>query len=165
MPAAAPLDLEVAYRRYAPMVFRRCRQLLRDEQLAEDCTQDVFVQLGARLSSLRSDAPAALLNRIATNLALNRLRLERRRPRAEGDGVLDEILAVDDLESRTLAGRAIGWLFTHEREQTRTMAVLHYLDGLTYAEIAHELGISAEGVRKNLARFRGRIRSRTEETR
>ena len=39
------IDVEAAYRRYGPMVLRRCRQMLRDEQQATDAMQDVFVQL------------------------------------------------------------------------------------------------------------------------
>jgi RNA polymerase sigma-70 factor (ECF subfamily) len=164
MSAAPPqVDLEVAYRRYGPMVFRRCVRLLRDEEKAADCMQDVFVQLARHRDRFDGAATAALLTRIATNLSLNRLRADRIRPQCADDGVLGEILAADDLEARTLAGRTLGWLFAPERERTRTLAVLHFLDGLTYEEIAQQEGISAEGVRKHLNRFRGRIRERAEE--
>jgi DNA-directed RNA polymerase specialized sigma24 family protein len=36
-------EVTVLYERYGKMVLRRCYPLLRDEALAEDATQDVFV--------------------------------------------------------------------------------------------------------------------------
>ena len=74
------LDVESHYLRYGPMVLRRCRTLLRDPAKAEDAMQDVFVSLIRSEDRLRDEAPGALLLRIATNVCLNRLRGERRRP-------------------------------------------------------------------------------------
>jgi DNA-directed RNA polymerase specialized sigma24 family protein len=39
------INVEALYRKYAPMVLRRCRSILRDEDAAQDAMQDVFVQL------------------------------------------------------------------------------------------------------------------------
>ena len=50
------MDVDTLYRRYGPMVMRRCRQLLRDEDQALDATQDVFVRLLTRRDRLRDDA-------------------------------------------------------------------------------------------------------------
>ncbi|HZN93656.1 MAG TPA: sigma-70 family RNA polymerase sigma factor [Myxococcales bacterium] len=152
------LDIDAAYRRYAPMVFRRCIQLLRDEGQAEDCMQDVFVQLVRHRERLHGAALSSLLGRIATNLCLNRLRDGRaRREDPAVDPQLAEIAAAGDVEAKTLAGRAVAWLFRRERERTRTMAVLHFVDGWTHEEIGRELGMTADGVRKHLRTLRVRL--------
>ena len=39
------IDVEAVYRKYGPMVMRRCRQLLKDEHKALDAMQDTFVKL------------------------------------------------------------------------------------------------------------------------
>jgi RNA polymerase sigma-70 factor (ECF subfamily) len=157
------LEIDAAYRRYAPMVFRRCVQLLRDEERAADCMQDVFVQLVRHRGRLDAAAPSALLNRIATNVCLNRLRADRTRAVDAGvDPAVAEIASAGDLEARTLAGRTLAWLFRAEREKSRTMAVLHYVDGWTHEEIAGELGMSAEGVRKHLRLLKLRLTSEEE---
>ena len=44
-PERLEIDLEVYYIRYGPMVLRRCRRMLRDEQSAFDAMQEVFVKL------------------------------------------------------------------------------------------------------------------------
>ena len=43
MPVA--LDVEALYRKYGPMVLRRCRSLLNDEDQAMDAMQETFVKL------------------------------------------------------------------------------------------------------------------------
>ncbi len=61
------LDVDALYRAYAPMVLRRCRRLLKDEQLALDAMQDTFVQLLRHEKKLEQVAASSLLYRIATN--------------------------------------------------------------------------------------------------
>lgn len=150
------LDLDALYRRYGPMVHRRCRQLLRDEQAAMDATQDTFVNLVRHASRLHGTAPSALLNRIATHVCLNRLR-GRPREHAPIDEALEVIARVEDTETRTLAQRILDRIFDREPSTTRTIAVLHFVDGLTLAEVAAEVGLSLSGVRKRLRVFQSRL--------
>ena len=51
------VDVADLYRKYGPMVFRRCYSLLKDEALAEDAVQDVFLRVLARRETLRPDYP------------------------------------------------------------------------------------------------------------
>ena len=39
------------------------------------------------------------------------------------------------------------------------MAVMHFVDGLTYEEVAAEVGLSVSGVRKRLRTLKGRARA------
>ena len=39
------LDVDALYRKYGPMVLRRCRRLLIDEEQAMDAAQETFVKL------------------------------------------------------------------------------------------------------------------------
>jgi RNA polymerase sigma-70 factor (ECF subfamily) len=150
------MDIEHLYERYGPMVMRRCRQLLRDEEAAFDAMQDVFVHVLRHRNRLTADYPSSLLYRMATNLCLNRIRdgrheREGRQPLEDHAGRLVAAIAhADEVESRSLLGR----LFDRHAESTRTMAVLHYVDGLTLAETAREVGLSVSGVRKRLAGLR-----------
>jgi hypothetical protein len=57
-------DVEDLWNRYAPLVLRRCRQLLRDEQEALDVCQDVFVQLLRRRDTLDIRYPSSLIYRM-----------------------------------------------------------------------------------------------------
>lgn len=48
----ANIDLEACYRRYGPLVYRRCLRLLRSEAQAEEAMQHVFVELMRRQERL-----------------------------------------------------------------------------------------------------------------
>jgi RNA polymerase sigma-70 factor (ECF subfamily) len=132
------------------MVLRRCRQLLKDEDKALDAMQETFVRLLRNRDRLDAAGPSSLLYRIATNVCLNVLRGERRRPQAGDEELLLTVASMDDHEERSGARSFLEQLFGGERESTRTMAMLHYVDGLTLEETAAQVGLSVSGVRKRL---------------
>jgi len=140
------------------MVLRRCRRLLRDENKALDAMHDVFVELLRRENRLDARAPAGLLLTTATNVCLNRLRSERRRPEDPDDELLVRIASLgDDAEALSLARRALDRIFGDEPSSTRLIAVLLYVDRLTLEETAAEVGLSVSGVRKRLRTLRERL--------
>ena len=156
------LDVEGTYVRYGPMVLRRCRRLLRHDAKAQDAMQDVFVSLLRQEARLDESALSALLLRMATNVCLNKLRAERRRPEDLEDELLRRIAAADagDGESRAVARGLLALLFRADdplAASTRTIAVMHLVDGLTLEEVAREAGLSVSGVRKRLRTLRGRL--------
>jgi RNA polymerase sigma-70 factor (ECF subfamily) len=147
-------NLENLYRRYGPLVLRRCRQLLRDSAEAEDALQEVFMQILRRPGLIQAEFPSSLLYKIATNTCLNRLRDASRHNagRAENreNEVLLNIASDEDVEARSAAGRLLDRIFNRHPESTRVMAVLHFVDGLTLEEVAKETSLSVSGVRKRL---------------
>jgi RNA polymerase sigma factor (sigma-70 family) len=156
-------ELEGWYRRYGPMVLRRCRRLLRDEEAALDALQEVFLNLARRPKRDRAQSPASLLHTIATRVCLNRLRGLRRHPVGELD---EQLLAIaqagEDLERRWTVRSLVDRVFGREPPSTRTIAVLHWVDGMTLEEVAAEVGMSVSGVRKRLRTLRARV-AQTEE--
>lgn len=157
-----PLDVEQLYRRYGPMVLRRCRSLLGDEEEALDAMQDTFVKALRYRDRLTSAAPSSLLYCMATNVCLNAIRSRRRRPPAAGSDTIESVAASGDLEALALARHEIEGIFGAERASTRTMAVLHYVDGMTLEEVADTVGLSVSGVRKRLRTLRARTRALEE---
>jgi RNA polymerase sigma-70 factor (ECF subfamily) len=53
-------------------------------------------------------------------------------------------------------------IFGRERASTRTMAVMHYVDGMTLPEVAGHVGLSVSGVRKRLRQLKERTRALEE---
>jgi RNA polymerase sigma factor (sigma-70 family) len=152
------MDVEALYERYGPMVMRRCRQLLHDDDRALDVTQDVFIQVLRHQGRLTDEFPSSLLYRVATNLCLNRLRDEGRRRESTGDDLLSRIASSEDLEAAVGARAVLERLFRRHQESTRIIAVLHYVDGLTLEETAQEVGMSVSGVRKRLRGLRASLK-------
>jgi RNA polymerase sigma-70 factor (ECF subfamily) len=151
------IDIEKYYRDHGPMVLRRCRGLLRNEDLAVDAMQDTFVQLLRRRHSLEDVSPKSLLYRICTNVCLNRIREISRRKDSPETELIERIASYEEPESHLFARSLLSRLFAHERASTREMAVLHLLDGMTIEEVAERVQMSVSGVRKRLAPLRGAL--------
>jgi RNA polymerase sigma-70 factor (ECF subfamily) len=151
------MDIENLYQRYGPMVMRRCNRLLGDENEALDATQDVFVKLLERRHRIDVEYPSSFLFRIATNLCLNRIRDRRRRGETSDDDLLHRLADMEEPEARFEAGSMLAGLFRKHRESTRTIAVLHFVDGMTLEETAREVGMSVSGVRKRLRALRSTL--------
>ena len=149
-----PLDADALIRRYLPMVLRRCRQLLRGEDDAMDACQDVFVRILERGDRLDTSHPSSLLYVTATNLCLNRIRDRLRHAQRVEDGQLERIAAAEPPGARSEARLVLDRLFRRQPASSRTIAVLHYLDGLTLEQVASEVGLSVSGVRKRLRSLR-----------
>jgi RNA polymerase sigma-70 factor (ECF subfamily) len=144
------INVEGLYRRFGPMVLRRCRAILRDDDAAADAMQETFVRVLRHRGTLRADYPSSLLYRIATNVCLNTMRSARRRPVAGGDALLEVIPGRDDVEGRALDAALVEQVFAGVKPGTRRAAEVHYLEGATLEETAVAIGMSMSGVRKRL---------------
>jgi len=148
-------DFEGLYRKFGPMVMRRCRYILKDEEKALDCMQDVFVRIIERRERL-SGVCSSLFYTVATSVCLNRLRSDRIRRGPQIDSILNEIVDSSQVhhEEITDASLLLDYIFSDVKEDTRDMAVLHYVDGLTLEETAVRMQMSVSGVRKRLSVLR-----------
>lgn len=154
-------SVEQLYEKYGPMVLRRCRKLLRDEARAVDAMHDVFVLM---LRNPHLQGGSSLLFRLATNVCLNQLRGVRRKPEDANDELVLSIAHELDVESRSQARSFLARLFADEPETTATIAVLHYLDGMTWDEVAREVNMSVSGVRKRARGITERVKTLQERT-
>ena len=148
------MDIELLYRKYGPMVYRRCRTMLKNDEKATDAMQDVFVQVIKKKDVLTMEAPSSLLYTIATNTCLNIIRKSKKTPECESDEILSIIASYDDPAKLVLTNHFLERLFSDEKASTKTIAVLHYIDGYTLEETAEQVGLSVSGVRKRLRKLR-----------
>lgn len=147
------LDVAGLYQRYGPMVLRRCRQLLNDEEKAVDAMQDVFVRLLENQQRLQDNGLSSLLYTMATNVCLNIIRSHKRKPTQaleSDETLLDRIAHCAEPEDGVSATRMLDLIFKRHPTSTRTIATLHLHDGFTLEETAEAVGLSVSGVRKRL---------------
>lgn len=148
------MDVEGLYRRYGPMVLRRCRSLLKDEETAADAMQETFIQVLRHRRTLNLRHPSSLLYRIATNTSLNMLRSLRRRFAARAELFPDVLVARENLEERMTDAWELDGIFMGAKESTRQAAAMLFLEEKTLAETARDVGLSISGVRKRLCALR-----------
>lgn len=144
------------YRKFGPAIYSRCRRLLKDDALAEDATQEVFVRVMRHIESAPDDASAlAWIYRISTNYCLNLIRDRGRQAEP-----VDEIpeTASEHPEPEMLDRDLAMQLVNRAPENLRAPAVLYYIDGLEQEQVAKTLGISRRTVINRLAEFTSRSR-------
>jgi RNA polymerase sigma factor (sigma-70 family) len=155
-------DSEVAelYRRHAPALHRRCASIVGNPDEARDLVQETFARyLGARSGWRDGVSPFAVLYRIATNAAIDRLR--RRKvasedaldPEACSGATGEEPRRIDSLHDLAFLTRGLS-------EDELTVAVLYHLDGYTQEGIAASLDLSRRTVGKILMRFEEHVKKR-----
>lgn len=72
-------SFEIIVRKYKNSVYNLVLRILNDREEAQDVTQEAFIKLYSSLPSFRGEAKFAnWLYRIATNVCIDRYRLERR---------------------------------------------------------------------------------------
>ncbi len=138
---------------YKTRVYSLALHLARDDQEAEDVTQEVFLKLMGRLGQFRSEARfSTWLYRIVVNTTLDRRRARRRlRPLEEEH--LPPLLAPQErgamrAEARQRVRRALQSL----SPKLRSVIALRYVSGLSYAEIGAALELSEGTVASRLSR-------------
>jgi RNA polymerase sigma-70 factor (ECF subfamily) len=158
------INIEEYYTRYGPMVLRRCRQLLRDEEKALDAMQEVFTKLMISQRRLKGIYPSSLLFRISTNVCLNMIRDQKNHRSIDNDSedLLIQLGSYDEGEDRMVLRDMLDRLFRREKQSTREIATLHFVDGMTLQEVADEVGLSLSGVRKRIRELQARIKIKKE---
>jgi RNA polymerase sigma-70 factor, ECF subfamily len=148
-------DLARLYRMYGPLIYARCRSLLRDETEAEDATQETFMRVQRHLARLPAGREGLYwIHRVATNYCLNEIRNRRLRPApvavpSEVNADMAVSAPEDWLGDRDLAA----WLVQGVDAKLRSAAWLYHVDGFEREEVAHILGVSLRTVATRLARF------------
>ncbi len=136
---------------HGPAIFRRCRQLLGDDDAAHDAVQEVFLRMLGRGPSFRGgSSPLTWLYAVATNHCLQQLRNARLRERKLG-ALADPNPAWSGAgaEDRLLWQAILG----EQDESTQRVALLRHVDGFTLEEVAQLVGLSRKTVARKLDRF------------
>jgi RNA polymerase sigma-70 factor (ECF subfamily) len=138
--------LREAYERHGAIVFGAAMRLLGDHQLAEECTQDVFLTLwreAGRFDAGRGTRLSTWLYAIARNRAIALDRRRRARPATPvaeapvADTAPDPAELVLRADEQQRVAEALGELPDEQLEVVR----LAYFDGLTQDAIASRLGV------------------------
>jgi len=151
------IDIAAWYEKYGPMVIRRCRRILGNEEEALDAVQDVFLNLIRREMKLLDKFPSSLLYTMATNVCLNRLRKKKREVLSCFSGEKEYFVWIDEGFQQVEAVVLLEAILKDESEENRTIYFMYHADGMTLKEIGEIVGLSVSGVRKRLEAFKSRV--------
>jgi RNA polymerase sigma-70 factor, ECF subfamily len=150
---------ERLYREHAGRVYGLCLRMTRDPQLAEDCTQETFINAWRALPKFETRSSLSTwLHRIAVNVSLAK---RRKSPPAEPAPEDDEegVAAEWSLET-PVEVQEIETAISELPEGARDALVLHALYGYSHGEAAQMLGIAEGTCKAQLHRARKLLRER-----
>jgi RNA polymerase sigma factor (sigma-70 family) len=147
--------------RHGPMVWRVCRDVLRESSDADDAFQATFLVLARRAGVIRKRSSlGSWLFGVALRVACcARMRAARRRNRemvAAQQEREEFVLDVDRLDAAPILHEEVGRL----PPKYRSPLVLCYFEGLTHDQAASQLGWPVGTVRSRLSEARDRLRPR-----
>ena len=150
--------VRVLYRQYGRLVFTVALRILGNRQLAEDATQQTFLQAWRAASTFESGRdPAPWLATITRRVAIDIQRSEARRPSTSL-----EVTSADDpaLVSLPPSAEAV-WETWQVREaidalqpEEREVVRLQHIEGHSQSEIAAQLGVALGTVKSRSHRVR-----------
>jgi RNA polymerase sigma-70 factor (ECF subfamily) len=155
---------ERLYREHAGKVYGLCLRMTRDTALAEDCTQETFINAWRALDRFETRSSLGTwLHRIAVNVALGKRRkfspvmvdsdavgTAGEDEPIESEWTLETPLEVNEIET------AIDGL----PDGARDVLVLYAIYGYSHAEAAEMLGVAEGTCKAQLHRARGLLRDR-----
>ncbi|MFZ0298852.1 MAG: sigma-70 family RNA polymerase sigma factor [Candidatus Sulfotelmatobacter sp.] len=172
VPADAAADVVIGdfaeiVRRHQSMVFSIALHFLADPSAAEELAQDVFMQLHAKLSTLKSPQHMVFwLRKVTSHRCIDRMR-RRRVPQVSledsPESAVLEFSPSVQLADPFLA-RRLRQLVASLPEKARLMVILRYQEDLSAEDIAEILDVPVATVKSDLQRALAMLRDKVIRT-
>jgi len=154
---------DILYHRYSQVIYANILKFLKDETVAEDLLQDVFLRIWENRSKIDPDQSfAAFLFTCSRNITFNfkrRLKLELESELHLAYGVVESENTIDKVLDSKEAMVLVEELLNKLPKQRQKIFRLSKLDGKSYQEIAEEMGISIATVRDHIVKANKFIRN------
>ena len=144
------------------LVYSLARHMLGNEEEVRDVFQTVFLRLFQHLERIDPErGVSGWLRKTTLNECFDRIKARNRRPQpVDESGVAAEADSPQKNTERSEVSRALSLALEALPPEHRATVLLHYMEGLRYAEIAEALDVSVETVRSRLKRARAELRKR-----
>lgn len=153
---------------YQDRVFNTCAGFVDSREEAEDCSQEVFLEIYSSIRNFRGESTLATwIYRIAVTKSLEAIRKKRRKkrfavfqPLSENTGNAEEKYhPLAQLEQREQA-EALHVALSRIGESQRVAFTLHRIEGLSIKEISAVMNTSVSSVESLIHRARLNLKSR-----
>lgn len=136
------------YERHLPQVYGLCLRLTGNRQLAEDATQEAFLQVWRKIDSFRGESSfSTWLHSLTANSTLSYLRKQKRWWQCLGDHEHFEAVAEQIEDSPATDVGDLLQLLPRLPERARLVFVLHAIEGYRQDQVARLMGTSTGTVK------------------
>jgi RNA polymerase sigma-70 factor, ECF subfamily len=160
---------EAIYARHKRRVFSLCLHMTGDYALAEDFTQEAFLQLYRKIATFRGESAfSTWMHRLVVNIVLMHLRRkgcievsleETLEPQQPENGPKKDIGRRDDVLHGSVDRIALERALAELAPGYRIMFILHDIEGYEHNEIAEMLGCSIGNSKSQLHKSRMKLRT------
>lgn len=165
-------QIDMVFRIQQPQVLFRCRQWLTQPRDAEDACQEVFFRVARAWETFRADCKVETwLYLITRNVCRNFNRRARRRRHGQGLEYQDhlasiappehqqEVLSQEDLYMQRQMIQNLKFGLSQLTQSSQEIMQLKIEQGLTYEEVAEQLGVPPGTIKSRVFRARSQLRS------
>ncbi len=155
-------SFEILYRRYFERLYAFAYKVVRDESIAKDLVQKVFLKLWEKRKALNGNRIESLLFTMLRNQCISYLRhdkvVENRQLKLNSVRKMEELYRIDFVRDQPLLlieqelQEEIGFVMSSLPPKCRKVFQMSRVDRLTNAEIAKELDLHIKSVEKHISR-------------
>ncbi|MBA62880.1 MAG: hypothetical protein CMJ76_11000 [Planctomycetaceae bacterium] len=146
------------------------RSLVGEYALAEDVVQQAFLVIFDKYEQFQEGTSILAWCRAIVRIEVFRLKDRQHRERTLASRLLDDAItaAYEEFQTQRRSDEMESWRFALRNclsrisERARDVMRARFVDGLGYQQIADQLGMTIEAVRKSLYRHKQKIRSCVE---
>lgn len=153
----------VLVREHQSMVFSIAYNFVRNEALAEELAQEVFLELYHAVRSIESPAHLTFwLRRVATHRCIDHSRRRKNRPAVALEDIAEPAAAAPTPDH--FLGAALRRLTASLPDKPRSVLILRFQEDMDPSEIAKVLGMPLNTVKSHLQRSLNILREKLERT-
>ena len=141
--------LKGVYDKYLKRIYALSFRLAGDAEVAEDITQEVFVQVWQKIHNFRGDSKfSTWLHAVASNIAISHMRKQKSWWRSwfgsdqQNELALSELATTDEMSNHDLSRSGLDKHIARLPQQARMVFVLFAIEGWRHEEIGKELNIA-----------------------
>lgn len=162
----ASMCFSLLYNRYASKIFSKCLAILKDEMLAEDATQEIFMKIFLNLSRFEEKAKfSTWIYSITYNYCIDYLRRKQK-----GDIFSEDIEKAADVHEDIpdevlveMEAKQLKRVLDRMPVGDKTILLMKYQDDLSIKEIAEALNKTESAVKMKLKRAKEKAQQLKEE--
>ena len=154
------IHFEVLYKRYHKKVLDKCYGLVKNRQLAEELTEDIFSKTFEKLSSFQNRSSfSSWLYSLSYNHCIDYLRLKKKLhyPEYNRENEIPEIIDETDENMNEIDYDKMMIIFDMIHPEEKALLILKYQDNLSMKEIGESLRVSEDAAKMRLKRARASV--------
>ena len=157
-----PAMVEILYQRYAPKVYRKCISFVKEDDIAENLTHDIFIKVYLNLSSFKQKSKfSTWLYSITYNFCIDYLRKSKKQQvynlddqkEIVGDADIDSLAELKGIELKRLKQ-----LLEKVKPEEKMILLMKYREEMSIKEIQAVFQISESAVKMRIKRAKEKVR-------